>query len=242
MAGRRRGGGVVLVVFLLIGVLVAVGLYAGDAYLRGRAEKSAAVQLQNRLGTPDTPTIDIQGGPFLTQVAARHLRRVHVVADDLGTTGTGGQAGTVPVQHTDLVLSDVTTTDWFQTMTARRVEGTALLRYSDLGALSSVPISYAGDGRLRVQQTASLFGVQLKALVTGTPQLDVGAQTLTLADPQLSVDGVDLPGKASAPLLRAALKPIPVEGLPYGLQLSSVSAEDDALHAGLQGDGVTFTR
>lgn len=244
MAAKRRGNGgrVALVVFLLLGVLVAVGLYAGDGYALRRAESATATQLQSQLGTPNAPSVDIEGRPFLTQVVARHLRTVHVVADDVGTAGTGSGASAVPVQHTDLVLSDVTTTDWFHTMTAKHVDGTALLAFGDLGKLSSVPLTYAGDGRLQVAQTTSVFGAQVKALVTGTPRLDVDAQTITLADAKLSLGGVEVPDVAAAALLKTLLTPIPVEGLPFELTLSSVTAEDDGLHLGLQGNDVEFRR
>ena len=241
-APRSRAAGVSLVVLLLVGVLVAVGLYAGDGYALGRTERAAQAQLQSQLGTPSAPSVDIERRPFLTQVLARHLRSVHVVADGVGTASTGGSGSSVPVQHTDLVLSDVTTSDWFTTMTARHVDGTALLAYADLGTLSSTPLSYAGDGKMKIEQTTSFFGAQVRALVTGTPRLDVDAQTITLADPTLSIGGLDLPAATAAALLATLVKPIPVEGLPFGLTLSSVAAEDDGLHLGLKGDQVEFRR
>lgn len=241
---RKRGNGsaVALVVLLLVGVLVAIGLYLGDAYVLRRTERAAAGELQGQLGTPTAPAVDIEGRPFLTQAVGRRLRTVHVVADDVGTASTGSNVTTVPVQHVDLVLSDVTTTDWYQTMKARRVDGTALLAYSDLGTLSSVPLTYAGGGRLQAEQKVTIIGANLTATVTGTPQLDVGAQTITLGDPQISLGSVNIPQGTADALLRTIVKPIQVDGLPFGLTLSSVSAEDDALHAGLQGGDVTFSR
>ncbi len=243
MATRRRNaGGVFLVVLLLLGALVAVGLYLGDGYALTRTERETASQLQRQLGTPAPPSVEIEGRPFLSQVVARHLRTVHVVADGVATTPTGGSGSTVPVQHADIVLSDVTTSDWFQTMTARRVEGTALLVYADLAGVSSVPLTYAGDGRLRFEQTTSFLGAEVRVQVTGTPRLDIEAQTISLADPKLTLGSVDVPGAVAATLLRTLVKPIPIEGLPFGLPLSSVSAEEDGLHADLQGDNVKFNR
>lgn len=243
MAGtRRRRGGAGLLVLLVLVVLVALGLFVGDRYALGRAERTAADQLQGQLGTPAAPAVDIGGWPFLTQVLTRHLNTVHVVADGVsaGPSGTGGRA--VHVSHTDLVLADVTSPDWFQTMTARHAEGSALMAYADLGSLSSVPLTYAGNGRLQVEQSTSFFGTSVKALVTGTPRLDVGTQTITLADPTIAVGGVELPEATAAALLQAVVRPIPVSGLPFGLTLSSVRAEDDGLHLGLQGDDVQFHR
>lgn len=238
---RRRSAAAGLVVFLLLGVLVAVGLYVGDRYAHDRAERESASQLQDQLGTPTPPSVYVAGWPFLTQVLARHLKTVHVVADGIGTSSSAG-GSTVPVAHADLVLTDVTSPDWFQTMTADRVEGTALMKYADLGSLSSVPLTYAGGGRLQVEQSTSFFGTSVMALVTGTPRLDVGAQTITLADPKVSIAGRELPDAVATALLAAVLKPIPVTGLPFGLTLSSVSAEDDGLHLGLEGDRIEFRR
>lgn len=240
-SGRRGGRAPVsvgLVVFLLIGVVLALGLSAVDRYLVGRAEQQSAAQLQGELGTPSAPAVHIRGWPFLTQAAQEHLSSVRVVADDVGAKG----GSPVRVAHTDLVLSDIRSTNDFQTMTAAHAEGTAQLRYADLGSLSSLPLSYAGDGRLRVQTTTSVFGADVAATVTGTPRLDVAAQAITLADPTVKVGGVDLPAAAAAALIRGVLKPIPVTGLPFGLTLSSVRAEDDGLHAGLVGDKVQLSR
>ena len=238
--GRRRGrrAGTGLLVFLLIGAVLALALAAVDRYTLGRAERESAAQLQTELGTPTAPSVDIQGWPFLTQVAGQELNRIRVVADDLGAEG--GSA--VPVAHTDLVLTDVRSSDLFQTMTATHAEGTARLDYADLGALSSLPLSYAGGGRLRAEAKTSVFGADVDATVTGTPRLDVQAQAINLADPTVTVAGVDLPGAAADALLRGVLRPIPVTGLPFGLTLSSVSAEDDGLHAGLVGDEVQLSR
>jgi len=235
---RRRGAGTGLLVFLLIGVVIAGGLYALDRYAAGRVERQAAAQLQTELGTPTTPTVDVTGWPFLTQVVTQHLRSVHVVADDVG----GGGASTVPVAHTDLVLTGVHSTDWFHTMTADHAEGTALVDYADLGAVSTAPLTYAGDGRLRVVQKTSFFGTDLEATVTGTPQLDVRDQTLTLADPQVSLGSVAIPQGTADALLQSIVRPIPVTGLPFGLTLSSVTAADDGLHVGVVGDHVPLQR
>ncbi|WP_375431176.1 DUF2993 domain-containing protein [uncultured Friedmanniella sp.] len=239
---RRNAAGVGLLVFLLLGVLVAVGLFAADRYALGRTERESAAQLRGQLGTPTVPTVEVEGWPFLTQVLARDLKRVHVVADGIGAAPTAASGSTVRVSRADLVLTDVTSSDWFQTMTAQHVEGTALMEYAELGSLSSVPLTYAGDGRLRVEQSTSFFGASVTALVTGTPRLDVDAQTIILADPTISVAGIELPEATAAALLRALVKPIPVTGLPFNLTLSSLAAEDDGLHAGLEGNKVDFHR
>ena len=68
------------------------------------------------------------------------------------------------------------------------------------------------------------------------------AQTITLTDPEITVAGVDLPGFTADALLRALLKPIPVTGVPLGLQLSSIDPQDGGLYAGVVGDTIPITR
>jgi hypothetical protein len=239
MARRRTGSTRLgLVVVLVVAVLVALGLFFGDRYAADRVEREAAGRLQSELRTPAAPSVDVEGWPFLTQVVGRHVRTVHVVADDLGPS----DISVVPVAHTDLVLSDITTDDWFQTMTARHAEGTARLDYAALGSVAGVPLTYAGNGRVQVKSSTALAGLPFKATVTGTPQLDARAQSITLGNPEVSVAGLDLPGPSADAVVRVLVKPIPVTGLLFGLRLSSVTPADDGLHVGLQGEGVKLSR
>jgi hypothetical protein len=237
---RRRGSSAAtgFVVVLVVAALVALGLFFGDRYAADRVERETAARLQSKLGTATAPSVDIQGWPFLTQVVGRHVRSVHVVADDVGTGGSSS----VPVAHTDLVLTDITSDDWFQTMTARHAEGTARLDYAALGAIAGAPLTYAGNGRVQVQASQALAGLPFKATVSGTPQLDAGAQSITLGNPQVSVAGLDLPGSSADAVVQALVKPIPVTGLPFGLRLTSLTPADDGLHVGLRGDGLELTR
>jgi len=239
MARRRQRGAVVaLVVLLVVGVLVVAGLYLGDGYAEDRAEAEASSRLQSELGLPTAPRVDVEGEPFLTQVAARHLRSVHVVADDIPKS----RRSAIPVAHVDVVLSDVTTDDWFDTMTARRAEGTARVEYAALAEASGLPLTYIGGGRVEIRTSTSVLGVDLGARVTGTPALDVGAQTVALADPQVEVAGVDLPGAGADALVSAVAKPIPVSGPLFGLRLTALTPGDDGLHVALEGDDVPLRR
>ena len=58
----------------------------------------------------------IEGWPFLTQVVAGSIGTVRVGADDIGTTNDAPLA----IARTDLVLTDVTSTDRFATMDVAR--------------------------------------------------------------------------------------------------------------------------
>jgi hypothetical protein len=234
---RRRSGLTFLIVLVVLAGLVVAGLYAADGWARQRVEGQIAAQLQKSFATPAPPAVTIEGSPFLTQLATRNVQQVHVVADDLGTTNNSA----LPIAHADLIISDTTTTDWFQTMTASHIEGTGLVDYAALQRVANMPLSYAGEGRIRTESTTTIFGRSVVAQITGVPKLDAEKQEISLSDPKITVAGVNLPEFSAEALLRAVLKPIPVTGLPLGLGLSSVAAEENSLRVGVVADQVPLT-
>ncbi len=235
---RRRSPVVPLLVALLVLLLLGGGLYAGDRYAEQRAERETAVELQSQLGTPTVPAVDIQGRPFLTQVVARSVGTVRVVADDIPASGDG----TLPIAHADLLLTDISSTDWFATMTASHAEGTARIDYSALEAVAGAPLAYVGNGRVQRISTTTIVGREVQVKITGRPELDAEAQTIALADPEISVAGVELPDFTADALRRTLLDPIPVTGVPLGLRLTSIDPQDGGIFAGVVGDNIPLTR
>jgi hypothetical protein len=234
MLRRHRRALSFLAVALLLAGLLAAAFYGADRWAQNRVERQVAKNLHGALATPAEPQVSIEGFPFLTQLATRNVGQVHIVADDLGITGENA----LSLAHVDLLVSDVMTTDWFETMTASHIEGTGLIDYAALERVAMVPVSYAGDGRIRVETTATLFGAKVVAQITGSPRLERGQQAITLADPTIKVAGVDLPDFTATALLRTVVKPIPLRGLPLRLAVTSISAEADGLRVGVAGDDV----
>jgi LmeA-like phospholipid-binding len=225
-------------VLAVVLVLLGGGLILGDGFAEKRAENVAAIELQEHLGTPRPPAVDIEGSPFLSQVAARSLGSVHVIADDISATSDV----LLPIAHADLVLTDITTTDWFASMTVGHAEGTARIDYSALQTLAQTPLTYVGNGRVQIVTTATVLGREVRAQIIGAPRLDVEDQTITLADPEITVAGVELPGFTADALLRALLKPIPITGVPLDLRLTSIDPQDTGIHSVLVGSGIPLTR
>lgn len=234
MLRRHRSALILLGIVVLVASLLTAALYGADRWAQQRIERQAAGNLHLALASAGEPRVSIEGFPFLTQVATRNVRQMHVVADDLGVTA-GNALG---LAHIDLLLTDVTTTDWFETMTASHVEGTALIDYAALERVATVPLTYAGDGRIRMETTTTVLGAKVVAQITGSPRLEPGEQTITLADPTIKVADVDLPDFAATALLKTVVKPIPLKGLPLGLAATSVSAEADALRIGVAAEDV----
>jgi hypothetical protein len=212
-------------IIVLAVALFGAALYFGDRFAQHRAEQRAAAALQPRLGTPQPPHVDIEGFPFLTQVASRSIDRVHIVADQLGTTNEA----LLTLAHADLVLIDVTTNDWFKTMKISHAEGTALLDYGKLSSLAKAPM------------TTTVLRREVEAVVSGTPRLNAKEQTMTLSDARISVAGVNLPEFTSQALLAALLNPIPLKGMPLGMTVTRITAAEDGVHVDLVGDNLDVT-
>jgi hypothetical protein len=85
------------------------------------------------------------------------------------------------------------------------------------------------------------MGLPVTARVVGRPAVDIARQTLTLAQPQLSVAGVQVPEGTAQALLSSVAKPAPLRGVPFGLKVTGVTAQQDGLAAGLTGGPVTFS-
>jgi hypothetical protein len=236
---RRGGSGIRLGLgFLLLGVLLAALLVVGDRAADRFFENRASEQLQRQLSTATPPSVDIDGFPFLTQLLAGSLSSVHVVADQVAPPGRPGTA----LGRVDVTLQSVSSPDRFRTFTAARVDGTGTLDYASAQQLSGYPLAYAEEGRVELTLKTEFASLPVTAQVTGRPEVDVAAQTLSLTEPELSMAGVDVPDTTSQALLDRLLAPVPIVGVPYGLTISDVAATPTGLQATIQGSNISFTR
>jgi hypothetical protein len=235
-----RAGVVVLVVLVLAGLVVAA-----DRGLHAYAERRVARELQTSLSTTGTPTVDIQGFPFLTQVATNHFRRVDVTASDVSGSDRSGRPG-ITVQSLQAQLYDVRTAERYRRITAGRLEGQATVGYAALDAVSTTPISYAGSdpsgaGRIKANVATRILGQALTVTVTGTLTLDEPQQELVVADPAVDIAGITLPRTVVSALAEQFLKPIPVGNLPLGVRLAGVQATSAGVVAELGGTDVVVS-
>ncbi len=230
----------VLVLLVLAGLLVAA-----DRGLHAYAERRVAAELQTSLATTATPTVDIQGFPFLTQVAGNRFRQVDVTASDVTGTTASGQPG-LTVQTLQAHLYDVRTANRYQQITAGRLDGQATVAYAALDAVSTTPISFAGSdpagtGRIKANVTSQIFEQSLAVTVTGTLTLDEPNQELDVVDPAVDVAGITLPQTVVSALADQFLKPIPVGALPLGVRLTGVQATGSGIVAELGGTDVVVS-
>jgi hypothetical protein len=233
---RRRGGPRVVAGFLALGVLAGALLLGLDRLALRTAEQQVAARLQTSLGTPQRPGVTFDGVWFLPQVLRRDFTSVRVVANDLGTTNDAEE-----VAHVDLTLEHVRASEGYRRLLADSVTGTARLPYDRLGDLAGAPVSYAGDGRVQLSLQTTVLRIELQAHVTGIPQVKPSDQTVSLAQPRITVAGVKLGETTSQALIRALVKPAPMTGIPLDLRVESMTAREGHVDVSVGGQQVPLT-
>ena len=115
------------------------------------------------------------------------------------------------------------------------MDGVATVDYAAAKSLTGLTLTYAREDRVEVTVETRIVNLPVRATIVGRPQVDVQEQTLTLADPEISVGGVDVPETTSRALLNTLLKPVPITGVPFGLDITDVTAQ--RVHARVEQSG-----
>ncbi|MGN6605436.1 MAG: LmeA family phospholipid-binding protein [Jatrophihabitans sp.] len=235
-------------------VIVVVGLLAllvvVDRVGVGIAEDRAAQTLKSSQGLASTPSVDITGFPFLTQVAGKEFDEIDVTAHQV-PLGSNGVTITADTLH--VTMQQVGFDYGFKQVTVGHGTGTAVLTYRQLTsvldqALPGVTLSYGG----------ATDKVRASATVPGSFPV-IGGRTVGLTlDPKLAGDAVNfgvsavtgLPSGIAGFLLDQITsrlgdlvgKRIPLDEIPFQLRVADVSAQADGIAVRLTGDRLTFHR
>ena len=234
--GRSYRGPIIAVVVVV--VLIA-GLIIGDRVADHLAEQRVATSLQTQLNTPDQPDVQIQGFPFLTQLASRSYGEVDIHATDVPAAANGLALDTL-----DVVLHNVKGDSGYKNLQIARVDGTAHFGYGSLSQAIGQTVAYGGkdsSGRDQVKLTVqgAVFGQTVSANVVGPIELDVANQGLSVADPAVKVAGVTIPQNTASQLLAKLVPPITVKDLPLGVKLQSIAVAAGGVTAQVSGQNVT---
>jgi hypothetical protein len=219
----RRG---LVVLLVILGVLVGLVAVA-DRVAVAVAEREVGKQLAGREPFVDAPKVDIAGFPFLTQALSGNYRHIVVSGDGLRIGDYSGAQFHADLHGVHVPLSDVTSGK-VNSLPVDTATGWIVLPYSELARLAKVDgvtkltIVQAGDG-VRVSATVNLPVIgSVAATGTGTAKLADGKLLISVS--KATVDGVSLPAATLSAVAQALGLNIDIPELPYGLQLSSVTA------------------
>lgn len=213
------------------GVLVvgAVGLVVADQVARGMAEERAAEVIVGRLDVTGTPTVDVDGFPFLTQLLARELDEVHATADGVRLDGVDAVDVRLDARGVTLrqpsTVADATLALTLPTATVQQV----------VAEQSGLAVDLAVDGDL-LRASGEVLGVELTAGVQ--PYVEDGRLLADVVDVTVGGAVVDVADLAVGGRLTGI--EIPVGGLPDGVVLESTSVVPDGLRVVAAGQDLTL--
>jgi LmeA-like phospholipid-binding len=170
---RKRWPIVLLVLVILIAAILAIA----DQVAKSVAENRIAQQIQSS-GLNTKPSVNIEGWPFLTQVAAHDIKAIDISANNVTTTG-----GKLPVNFT-AKATGVHPNSSFNGATVDHITGQATITYraldNYLGAAIGIPglnaISFSPDpakGPNAVKADAGIGSVDATVTKTGPTEITI---------------------------------------------------------------------
>ncbi|MET9793400.1 LmeA family phospholipid-binding protein [Streptomyces canus] len=209
-----------------------VGGVAVDRIAAARAESRTAKAFQDGMGTAVRPSVHVRGFPVLNQLATGSLDHVDLTAHDIPARGS---TRPLPVTKLTVGMDGLKTSGSADEAHADGVTATAFLSYADVSRALGVQVAQ-GDESGRINATASLplvGDVTVSAAVSAADGnriafTDVRAEQGELLPPLKSL------------LDKALDEPIPLQNVPEGLRLRSVTTTEDGIDARFTGRSVTF--
>jgi len=214
-------------------VLLVGGAFVADRVVASTVEKRSVEAIQQNLdGVVGTPTVDIGGFPFLTQVLKGSLDEVSGQVDGVTIEG-------IPATDVTLDATNITTSEPYTAGTAT-IEATLPTASIDqiIADQTTLSITTNVDGDA-LQATGQVLGVRLTASLIPRVEdgkLLVDVTSVAIGGASLSVDS--LPNSIGDKLDDIE---IPVKtGLPEGLVLSGVQVVDDGVRITATGTDVVI--
>jgi LmeA-like phospholipid-binding len=213
---------------LLITIVVLLGLaVAADRIAVHVAEDRVGSELARQGGLSGSPTVDINGFPFLTQAVAGDYRdvRISLTADELGQpAGTQARVG---LHGVHVPLSSVLSGS-VDRVPVDRIEGTATLSYGLLSAQLGGDTTLRREGTgLRITKTVQIAGRTLPLTAAGTVTLK--GNDLVIDVEQVAGAGVDVPSFLVDRVSDLLDLTYSIPALPFGLRLTGVRTGADGV-------------
>ena len=225
---------------LLVVAVVVLGLaLLGDRIAVGVAEDRVAGEVAAAGALAGSPQVDISGFPFLTQAVRGRYDdvRISLTAEQLGQPE--GTRADIALHGVRVPLSSVLSGS-VGSVPVDRIDGTATLSYALLSEQlgGDTTLTREGDG-LRITRTVEVLGQELPLTAVG--EVTVEGSDLVVDVEKVSDAGTDVPTlllDQAADLLDLRYS---VPALPFGLELTGVSAAEDGVDIRLEAVDTVLT-
>ena len=225
-APRRRRRRWPLILVIVVVVLAALFVVA-DRVAVHIADNEFATQIQKQ-GFSSKPDVSIQGFPFLTQLAARDFKNVHITAN-------GEKAGPVTIDDINATMKDIKLTSGFSSGTVASIDGTGLITF---GSLAKAGSSAAGVADLKIARQSN-DEAKITANVAGIFS-GSGVARVTQSGDKIHVKLISAGGLPTSLLGGLGDFTIPLPNLPMGMTLQSVTLTSQGALVHITGHNIAF--
>lgn len=219
---RRRHHGLTITAVVVV-VLLAL-LVVADRVAAGIAENVAASQIKSA-GFPVKPKVDIEGFPFLTQLAARDFQKVDISASNV-------KEGPVTIASLNATGQGVHLTSSFNGATVDQINGTALVTFAGLssagGISDGITLSNGGNDELKASINLGFISGDALARVTRASSNKIEVKVVNAGPIPLSALG------------NLADFTISLPNLPAGMTIQNVSVTGQGVLISISGSHTSF--
>ena len=221
---RRRRWPLILLIILVVlaGLFVVIDRVAVHV-----ADNEFATQIQKQ-GFSSKPDVSIQGFPFLTQVAARDFKKVHITAN-------GEKAGPVTIDDINATMKDIRLNSGFNSGTVSSIDGTGLITFGSLAKAGSSAAGVADLKIARMSNDEAKITANVAGIFSGS-----GVARVTESGGKIHVRLLSAGGLPTSLLGGLGDFTIPLPNLPMGMTLQSVTLTAQGAQVHITGHNIAF--
>jgi hypothetical protein len=221
---RRRRWPLVLVIV----VVVLAGLFVvADRVAVRYADNEFATHIQKQ-GFSSKPDVTIQGFPFLTQLAARDFKDVHI-------TATGEKTGPVTIDDINATLKNIKLNSGFSSGTVSSINGTGLITFGSLAKAGSSAAGVADLKIARISDDEAKITANVAGIFSGS-----GVARVTQSGDKIHVKLISAGGIPTSLLGGLGDFTIPLPNLPMGMTLQSITLTSQGALVHITGQNIAF--
>ena len=214
-----------MIIFLVTLVVLAILFVVADRVAVRYADSKFASQVQTQGGLSNKPTVNIEGFPFLTQLAARTFNEVKLSA-------ATEKAGPVVIDNLHATMHDMKLINGFSGAQVGSLNGTGLITFASLAKAADVP----GLKISALNSTEAKVTIDL-GFISGS-----GVAKVTKAGPnKINIAVVNAGGIPLSALGGLNNMTITIPGLPMGLDVQSVTMTQQGILVHITGHNVTLS-
>lgn len=217
----RRG---VIIFLVTLAVLAALFVIADRVAVR-YADNQFASQVQSQGGLSNKPTVNIEGFPFLTQLAARKFNEVQLSA-------ATEKAGPVVIENLHATMRNLQLINGFSSARVGTLNGSGLITFASVAKAADVPgLKLSALNSTEAKATINLGFISGSGVVRVTK---AGANKINIA----VVNAGGIPLSALGGLNNMT---ITIPGLPMGLNVQSITMTRQGILVHIVGKNVTLS-